>query len=262
MPRAGGVGVKGVHESKRAEQRAREVGEQARAQYKQQLYEQLQELKQTLQKLAATHRKKIVNDPEFRAHFSKMCAFVGVDPLASQRSIAAKAFGWWGDLDYELGVQTIEACISLRRASGGLVPLNDALAFVQHRRGPHAARVGIEDIARAVNRLKPLGGGWGIITTSGERFVRSLPVELDDDHGAVLSSASNAGGFLSCTSLSNACGWSAQRAQAALDGLVDRGLAMIDDPPGRESERLFWFPCLQLSDRWAESAAPAASFDR
>lgn len=33
---------------------------------------------------------------------------------------------------------------------------------------------------------------------------------------------------------------------AALDVLLRQGLAMVDDPPA--GDRLYWFPCLQISD--------------
>jgi ESCRT-II complex subunit VPS22 len=245
------AGVKAIAEARRAEARALEVGENARSELRSRLREQLHDFQSALQRLAAKHRKQIASDPEFRANFARMCSSLGVDPLASSRSGVARALGWWGDLDHELGVQAIEACIALRERSGGLVPLSDALHFVQQRRGPHATRVSKDDVARAVGRLKPLGGGWGIVTSAnGERFVRSLPVELDSDHGSVLSAARDSGGFISCSALSDVTGWHQQRAQAALDALIEKGIAMIDDPPDFQDERLYWFSCLHLSQNY------------
>ena len=53
-------------------------------------------------------------------------------------------------------------------------------------------------------------------------------------------------GFISSSALRERTGWTEVRAGAALDTLLRQGMAMIDDPPA--GERLFWFPCLQISD--------------
>ena len=38
-------------------------------------------LQEQLEAFAATHKKQIATDPQFRAQFNKMCREVGVDPL-------------------------------------------------------------------------------------------------------------------------------------------------------------------------------------
>lgn len=42
----------------------------------------METFKTNLQEFAQKHRKDIRKDPTFRAHFQKMCANIGVDPLA------------------------------------------------------------------------------------------------------------------------------------------------------------------------------------
>lgn len=42
----------------------------------------METFKKNLQEFAQKHRKDIRKDPTFRAHFQKMCANIGVDPLA------------------------------------------------------------------------------------------------------------------------------------------------------------------------------------
>lgn len=54
-------------------------------------------------------------------------------------------------------------------------------------------------------------------------------------------------GFVSRSGLTAATRWADVRTSAALDLMLQQGLAMIDDPPAG-GERLFWFPCLQISD--------------
>lgn len=43
---------------------------------------QLESFKNYLEEFAANHKADIRKNPEFRGHFQKMCARIGVDPLA------------------------------------------------------------------------------------------------------------------------------------------------------------------------------------
>ena len=45
---------------------------------------QLESFKTFLEKFAANHQADIKKNPEFRQHFQKLCARIGVDPLACE----------------------------------------------------------------------------------------------------------------------------------------------------------------------------------
>ena len=62
---------------------------------------QLAEFKASLEKFALKHKAAIKRDPAFRASFHKMCANVGVDPLASNKGFWAEVLGI-GDFYYEV----------------------------------------------------------------------------------------------------------------------------------------------------------------
>ena len=47
-----------------------------------QMGKQLDSFKHYLEDFAAKHKSDIKKNPEFRGHFQKMCARIGVDPLA------------------------------------------------------------------------------------------------------------------------------------------------------------------------------------
>ena len=47
---------------------------------------QLEAFKSFLEKFAAKHQNDIRKNHEFRQHFQKMCARIGVDPLACKKS--------------------------------------------------------------------------------------------------------------------------------------------------------------------------------
>jgi ESCRT-II complex subunit VPS22 len=99
----------------------------------------------------------------FRAQFHKMCANCGVDPLASNKGFWAELLGF-GDFYYELGVQIVEACLSSRAQNGGLCELRHLMQAVLKRRGGAAAPVSEDDVLRAIERLRVLGGDLTYIT--------------------------------------------------------------------------------------------------
>lgn len=47
-----------------------------------QMGKQLESFKNYLEEFATKHKSDIKKNPEFRGHFQKMCARIGVDPLA------------------------------------------------------------------------------------------------------------------------------------------------------------------------------------
>ena len=46
-----------------------------------------------------------------------------------------------------------------------------------------------DDMARAIKKLRILGGGFAVIPVGGRRLVQSVPGELNMDHTAVLQKA-------------------------------------------------------------------------
>ena len=54
---------------------------------------QLAVFRSLLQNFAQTHARDIRSDPSFRAQFARMCAAIGVDPLASSASPSASTSG-------------------------------------------------------------------------------------------------------------------------------------------------------------------------
>lgn len=52
-----------------------------------------------------------------------------------------------------------------------------------------------EDLARAIKKLRVLGGGFAVIPVGGRRLVQSVPGELNMDHTAVLQQAEVTGNF-------------------------------------------------------------------
>lgn len=91
---------------------------------------QLSVFRSLLQQFAQTHAKDIRSSPSFRAQFARMCAAIGVDPLASSNSGGASSGGSiWAqllgrsvnDFYFELAVRVVEVCGETRSENGGLI---------------------------------------------------------------------------------------------------------------------------------------------
>lgn len=162
----------------------------------------------------------------------------GVDPLASQKGFWNDVLGF-GDFYYELAVQVAEACLSSRAANGGLVEMSALLGTLRARRSAHAPPISDDDIVRAVGKLKGLGQGFQIVSIGKKTFVQSVPREMTDDYGRIITLAEGTG-FVRLGDCVAATGWPEERALENLEELLRQGLCMVDDgDPG--GGRLYWF---------------------
>ncbi|KXZ41680.1 hypothetical protein GPECTOR_323g36 [Gonium pectorale] len=217
------------------------TGEEVKKNSLQAMHDQLASFRANLEEFARKYRADIRRDPVFRAQFHTMCANIGVDPLASNKSLWASALGL-GDYYYELGVQVVEACLASRPLNGGIMELPALLRAVTRRRGGGAEPVSEDDVVRAIKKLRVLGGGFDLVTIGGRSYVRSVPGELSTDSNRALEVAQGKG-FTSVADLARATGWNAGRADDVLQALTRTGLAWVDDG-APDGVRLFWFPCL------------------
>jgi ESCRT-II complex subunit VPS22 len=91
---------------------------------------QLSVFRSLLQQFAQTHAKDIRSNPTFRAQFARMCAAIGVDPLASSNASGGSNSVWAqllgrtvNDFYFELAVRVVEVCGETRGENGGLIEL-------------------------------------------------------------------------------------------------------------------------------------------
>jgi ESCRT-II complex subunit VPS22 len=118
--------------------------------------------RKSLEEFAAKHRTRINEDPEFRQHFHRMCATIGVDPLASNKGFWADLLGV-GNFYYELGIQVVQLCLHTRAENGGLMYLDDILSRLRRSQARSRQNVSIDDVRRAIEKLGVLGSGYKII---------------------------------------------------------------------------------------------------
>ena len=174
-----------------------------------------------------------------------MCTSIGVDPLASNKGFWAEMLGV-GDFYYELGVQIIDVCLATRAQNGGIVGADELVEVLQRRRPAGAQPVCVDDILRAVDKLKGLGSGFNVMKAGSRTLVVSVPMALSDDHGALLSLAQEHGtprGSLDAPLVAAHLRWGADRLARTLDMLVREGVLWVDDcAEGGARTRRYWAP--------------------
>lgn len=127
-----GVGLAAFDRSRITSAQYASHGNTLRSTNAQALETQLAVFRSLLQQFATTHAKDIRSNPSFRAQFARMCAAIGVDPLASSNggggsgggggSIWAQLLGRSvNDFYFELAVRVVEVCGETRSENGGLI---------------------------------------------------------------------------------------------------------------------------------------------
>ncbi|KAL4440286.1 hypothetical protein ABPG75_003287 [Micractinium tetrahymenae] len=224
-------GLQGLARDKAARDQFKAVGDQVNATKLEAMKALMRHFQASLQEFALKHRQDIRRDPVFRAQFHAMCANIGVDPLSSNKGTWNKLLGF-GDFYYELGVQVVEACITARPFTGGLMELGLVHKYVQRRRGAAADPVSEDDLVRAIERLAGLGSGFGLVKIGGKQFVRSVPTELSTDSNTLIELAQRLGGYFSLADALSNTRWQEERLRDALAAMAREGLLLIDDQPG------------------------------
>ncbi len=205
---------------------------------------QLGVFKDNLKDFAVKYKKEINKNPMFRAQFQNMCAKVGVDPLASNKGFWAEILGV-GDFYYELSVQIVDVCISTRKENGGLITIEELLRRLRLMRSnlkQLQQDISLDDIRRAVSKIKCLGNGYEIVEIGNQPMIVSVPMELNKDHEALIKLAQDTC-YVTMKGALKALKWPEKRVQAVLDLLITEGMVWIDTQVS-DGEIKFWFPSL------------------
>ncbi|KAF5008315.1 hypothetical protein FDECE_5416 [Fusarium decemcellulare] len=246
-----GVGLAAFDRSRLTSAHYASHGSSLRANNAQALETQLEVFRSLLQQFANTHARDIRSDPAFRAQFARMCAAIGVDPLASSNSSGGASSGAgnsiWAqllgktvnDFYFELAVRIVEVCGATRAENGGLIGLTELRERVAAGRMDGADPIADDDVRRAVETLAPLGGAYAVVRVGRKEYVRSVPRELNDDQVAVVEAAQVLG-YVSVGMLRDNLGWDRARARTVIDDLVAGGMLWVDKQTKGEWE--YWSP--------------------
>ncbi|KND90731.1 Vacuolar-sorting protein SNF8 [Tolypocladium ophioglossoides CBS 100239] len=262
-----GVGIEAFDRSRVTSAHYASHGSSLRATNAQALETQLSVFRSLLQQFAQTHAKDIRSDPSFRAQFARMCTAIGVDPLASSSnsgsgsgsggagggvgSIWAQLLGKTvNDFYFELAVRVVEVCGATRGENGGLIGLREVRERLSRGRGDvegssggGASDISEDDVRRAVETLRPLGGSYGIVRVGRKEYIRSVPRELSGDQAAVVEAAQVLG-YVSVSMLRDNLGWERARCRTVIDDLVAEGMLWVDQQTAGEWE--YWRPSFMV----------------
>lgn len=243
-----GVGLAAFDRSRLTSAQYASHGNTLRSANAQALETQLSVFRSLLQQFAQTHAKDIRSSPSFRAQFARMCAAIGVDPLASSNSGGGASSGGsiWAqllgrsvnDFYFELAVRVVEVCGETRSENGGLIEVRKVKERIMRGRMEGSQEITEDDILRAVGTLKPLGSSFSVIKVGSKPFIRSVPKELNTDQSAVLE-AVQVLGYISVSMLMANLHWTRARAGTALDDLLGEGMLWIDK---QADEWEYWSP--------------------
>ena len=241
-----GVGIGAFDRSRVTASHYASHGSSLRATNAQALETQLSVFRSLLQQFAQTHAKDIRSDPSFRAQFARMCTAIGVDPLASggnagTASIWAQLLGKTvNDFYFELAVRVVETCSATRGENGGLIGLKEVQERLARAR---QTEISEDDVRRAVETLKPLGGSYGIVHVGRKEYIRSVPRELSNDQAAVLEAAQVLG-YVSVGMLRDNLRWEVARCRTVIDDLVAEGMFWVDKQTAGEWQ--YWSPTFMV----------------
>ncbi|KAI5928696.1 EAP30/Vps36 family protein [Camillea tinctor] len=244
-----GVGLAAFDRSRLTSAQFASHGSSLRSTNAQALETQLSVFRSLLQQFAQTHARDIRSDPSFRAQFARMCAAIGVDPLASSSQSGASSSGGgsiWAqllgrsvnDFYFELAVRVVEVCGATRGENGGLIGVRELRDRVTRGRMEGAPEITEDDVLRAVGTLKPLGSSYSIIKVGNKSYIRSVPKELNTDQSAVLEAAQVLG-YVSVSMLMINLRWTRARALTAVEDLLGEGMLWVDK---QADEWEYWSP--------------------
>jgi ESCRT-II complex subunit VPS22 len=277
-----GVGLAAFDRSRLTSAQYASHGSNLRTSHATSLSTQLSVFRSLLQQFAQTHAKDIRSNPSFRAEFARMCAAIGVDPLASSSGAGAKEGGGslWSqllggsvnDFYFELAVRVVEVCGETREENGGLIGVKEVRERIMRTRMEGGAEIteyaalsrashsmlslsifskhvtnnltDSDDILRAVRSLAPLGSSYSTLTVGNKLYIRSVPKELNTDQSAVLEAAQLLG-YVTVSMLMLNLRWPRARARTAIDDLVAESMLWIDK---QCQEWEYWSPGFMLED--------------
>lgn len=225
----------------------------------------LQSFRAALINFASAHRADIRKDPAFRHQFQKMCAAIGVDPLAVGPGAGGGGRGWWsevlgiGEWEYELAVQVVDICVSTRPENGGMIEMGDLIRRVERLRSggisslpnipssnqpstytnlEDVGQITSQDILRTLKLLHPLNAGYTLHHPSPSiTYIRTIPRSLDTDQSTLLALAATTRGRLRPAVVKEQTGWTEVRVRTAMEDCVMReGLGWVDEQAGEYNE--------------------------
>lgn len=224
-------GMAGIRADQARRENLRVLGSELNKETVASMEAQLSSFRAELRRFAAAHGSEIQSNPVFRAKFHDMCGKLGVDPLASRKGVWAQLLPSMGDFYYVLGTRIVEVCLATRKVNGGIISVDGLLARLRRHQDRNMDSLTAADVGRAVNSLARLGSGFELVDVGKGQVVRSVPLELSEDHTTVLNLCRGCG-WVTKEGIVRELKWTERRAEGTIAFLMEKELAWIDVADG------------------------------
>lgn len=97
----------------------------------------------------------------------------------------------------------------------------------------------VEDILRAVDKIKVLGSGFRVVRVGHKSFIVSVPMEINQDHEVLMDIAQTTNGKFTQEMLVRNLSWPEERFNRVLNELLKEVLVWIDSYQGVDNF-YFW----------------------
>mmetsp|Transcript_6861 Transcript_6861/g.20866 ORF Transcript_6861/g.20866 Transcript_6861/m.20866 type:complete len:127 (-) Transcript_6861:369-749(-) len=115
--------------------------------------------------------------------------------------------------------------------------VDELMRRLRLRRITYTEDITIDDIEKAVKKLRVFGSAFALVKLDRKQVLRSVPVELEKDHTLVFQAVESTG-HGSKTDLTKQLKWSGPRLEKALGFLMENQMVWVDDQ-GPEREYYF-----------------------
>jgi ESCRT-II complex subunit VPS22 len=181
----------------------------------------LKSFKDRLIDFSRSHQKEILQKPEFRFQFHEMCKQVGIDPISSSKNVFSD-FGV-GRFYYELSIQVVDICYSTRSQNGGIIQITELkrlLELMRHNKDV----ITINDIMKAIEKLKILNSGYSVYKVGKQILVQSVPTAFNEDNKLLMALAQDLNGHFGKNDIIRKYNWDEDRIKTALDDMLKEGI--------------------------------------
>ncbi len=205
--------------------------------------ERTEKLWEKLQKAFEKHGDAILKNPKYTKILEEMLSEMGVSPEAWFAE-ATKSPDMLSRLFkkgpyYDALRRDVISLIDKSKESGGILALSEVLLSLTKK----GWKVSTDEIISVIEELSKQGLIGGISTLdNGIKVVHFVPVEMTKDPQTVMSLSSRHKGKLTLETVIIELGWTEERAQRALDSLVNAGIAKVQKTYSRSY--IYWFPSL------------------
>jgi ESCRT-II complex subunit VPS22 len=180
----------------------------------------LDKLKDELIDFTRNNQKKILQDPLFRLDFHCLCAQCNIDPISSGKNVFS-CFGV-GKFYYELSIQVVDICYSTRNQNGGIIPMTELQRLLENMR-QHKDKITVNDIMRAITKIKILNSGYSVFKVGNQIVVKSVPTAFNEDNKLLIELAQIMNGHFGKSDIIKRYLWDEDRITRALDNMLKEG---------------------------------------